>query len=119
MEVAADKPNGYTSMDLAKLKKAVSEIEKARIDITDDYQDEWIEGVGLPLARMGEQGRDYFHRISQFNPGYSQHECNKKFNNLVTGQRGVKGLGSLFEICKRYNINFCPNNAFPVDSFPL
>jgi len=66
--------NDYTSLDLAKIKKAVSEIEKKKIDITDDYKDEWIEGVGFPLAKMGEQGRDYFHRVSQFNPGYNRYE---------------------------------------------
>jgi len=105
----------YTSLDIAKIKKAVAEIEKGKIDITDKYEDEWIEGVGFPLAKMGEQGRDYFHRVSQFNPGYDQGKCDEKFDNLVANKRGGgKGLGSFFELCKRYDIDFRPDKLEPV-----
>jgi len=103
--------SSYTSLDMAKIKKAVSEIEKGKIDITDKYK-EWTECVGFPLAKMGEQGRDYFHRVSQFNPGYDQGKCDEKFDNLVARKKdGGKGLGSFFELCKSYDINFRPDNA--------
>ena len=48
-------------------------IEAARVDITGDYAT-WRD-IGFALSdQLGENGRDYYHRISRFYPGYTEQE---------------------------------------------
>ncbi len=45
--------------------------------------DDWVE-LGFALVDgFGESGRDYYHRISRFNPSYTEAECNSKYDNYI------------------------------------
>ena len=49
----------------------VREIEQRAIDITPNYKD-WVE-LGFALVDgLGENGREYYHRISRFYPNYQR-----------------------------------------------
>lgn len=49
-------------------------IESGHVDITAGY-DNWRD-LGFALADgLGENGRDYFHRISRFNPDYNEQDA--------------------------------------------
>ena len=63
--------------DLADdIELVTQRIEAAHTDITAGY-DNWLE-LGFALSdALGESGRDYFHRISRFNEGYDQAECDR------------------------------------------
>ena len=67
----------------------IQRIEAAHTDITAGYSN-WLE-LGFALSEeLGEAGRDYFHRISRFNPDYDHAETDKQFNNcLKSGGSGV------------------------------
>ncbi len=59
----------------------IGQIERDRIDLTSAYG-EWI-AIGFALvSEYGENGRNLFHRISQFNPDYDPAECDRVFNYL-------------------------------------
>ena len=54
-------------------------IEAGCIDITAGY-DNWRD-LGFALTdALGESGRDYYHRISRFNSGYTESECDKQYD---------------------------------------
>src|SRR5574344_2890062 len=49
-------------------------VETRGLDITGDYH-RWLN-IGFALVEgLGENGRDYFHRLSRFYPGYSEAEA--------------------------------------------
>ncbi|MBN2747844.1 MAG: PriCT-2 domain-containing protein, partial [Bacteroidales bacterium] len=64
---------------LGDLGVILSRIEASQTDITASYSD-WRD-IGFALAdEFGENGRNYFHRISRFYPDYSQSTCDKQFD---------------------------------------
>lgn len=63
----------------------VEQIEEQGIDLTADYQ-HWMY-IFFSLSTLGEDGRDYLHRVSQFNSSYSRKETDYKFNNAVRKSR--------------------------------
>ena len=67
----------------------IQRIEAAHTDITAGYSN-WLD-LGFALSEeLGEAGRDFFHRISRFNPDYDHAETDKQFNNcLKSGGSGV------------------------------
>jgi hypothetical protein len=59
---------------------AVKSIERDKQDITADYNT-WLYMAGLLHKVFGEnQGRQLFHRISRFYPGYDASEADQKYN---------------------------------------
>ncbi|MCL2561585.1 MAG: PriCT-2 domain-containing protein [Rikenellaceae bacterium] len=57
-------------------------IEEKGIDITKDY-DDWF-AIGCALANyFGDDGRERFHTVSQFYPGYSPNLTDKKFDDAL------------------------------------
>ena len=67
----------------------IQRIEAAHTASQADYSN-WLD-LGFALSEvLGEAGRDYFHRISRFNPDYNHAETDKQFNNcLKSGGSGV------------------------------
>lgn len=67
-----NRPTSNQSADTGDDIEIVTQrIESARVDITEGYSN-WRD-LGFTLSdQLGENGRDYFHRISRFYPGYSE-----------------------------------------------
>ncbi|MBV7534072.1 VapE domain-containing protein [Chitinophaga sp. sic0106] len=67
----------------------VQEIESRRIDLTGDYQ-AWLR-IGFALAdKFGQNGRQYYHRISQFHHKYKYELADRQYTNcLKAGRSGV------------------------------
>ena len=67
---------------LADVDAAVTEAEVYGWDLTEGY-DNWFN-IGVGLANdLGEEGRDLYHRISQFNAGYSIGDCDRKYSDCI------------------------------------
>lgn len=68
-----------------------------------DNYDDWMR-LGFALASIGEDGRNYFVKISTGNPKYndSEDDINKKFDGLLKDYSGEITLGTFFEIAKNY-----------------
>ena len=83
-----------------KIAKDVSEYLKGKVDNYDDYL-----RIGMALASLGEEGREYFLLIGKDNPKYPQDteaELNKKFDGLLKDYRGDITIGSLLHLAGKY-----------------
>jgi superfamily II DNA helicase RecQ len=97
------KTNVYLSNKENPLKELTEAIEKERVDITNTY-DKWMK-VGFAISEtMGENGREYFHRISQFHPDYKQEATDKLYNSVSNRNNGSITIGTLFFLAKERGI---------------
>lgn len=84
--------------DRLKIEKYVAAIEGGANDITANY-DDWVR-VGMAIASTcGADGENYFQRISQFNPKYSQLETARKYEELRRNGKSVR-IGTFFKIAQ-------------------
>ena len=80
-----DTPQRSEGSTAAKVEAILSQVEARRVDITGGYSN-WLK-FGFSLAgEFGEAGRDYFHRVSQFHPGYSVGATDEQFTKCVRYQ---------------------------------
>lgn len=85
------------------VEKYISEIIKHRLDIAPLYHD-WIN-VGFALAEeFGEDGRQYFHEVSQFYPMYDYIEADKKYTNLLKNENSKVKIATFFHYCRKAGI---------------
>lgn len=95
-------PVALTDSTLARVEACVRELEHRGLKV--DYAD-WVYGLGMPLASLGETGRGYFHRLSQVDASqYNASECDAKFTNLLKSRHTIE-IGSFFDYCTRLGIN--------------
>ncbi|AGO49364.1 Vir E/ primase domain containing protein [Cellulophaga phage phi3:1] len=89
--------------DQQKVESIISVIEANGVDITSDYQD-WYKIAGALYNSFGENGRDYFHRISRFYSGYKYKKADAKFD----GCRNMNkvSLSSFFHITDKHGIRY-------------
>jgi hypothetical protein len=87
------------------VEEVIQQIESVRIDLTETYYD-WVM-IGFALANeFGENGRDYFHRVSQFHPGYSWEECDKQYTYCIKSTGSGVTIGSFFQKCSSVGIKY-------------
>jgi len=93
-----------TGNNAEKVEAVIKQIEVGRIDITPTY-DEWFSVAAALANEFGEGGRDLFHRISRFYPGYKGRETDKQFTACLR-RRYKYTIGTLFEIARHYGIEY-------------
>lgn len=87
------------------VEEVILQIESRRIDLTAAYSD-WIK-IGFALAdQFGEQGREYFHRVSQMYSNYSREECDRQYTNCLKSNGSGVGIGTFFQMCKNEGITY-------------
>lgn len=81
------------------------QIVAQRLDITGDYHTWRDEGFAIAYD-LGEAGRQLYHDISQFYPGYSYEECDKQYTACLQGKGSTKITGrTFFELAKRAGLD--------------
>ena len=89
----------YSNDKLDDVERLTQAIERKRIDITANYG-RW-RNIGFALASaLGENGRDYFHRLSQFYPHYSEKEADAQYDKCMRAKGSGITLASLFQYAK-------------------
>ena len=84
-----------------KVELIITLIERDGIDITADYED-WYR-IGAALAnQFGEDGGEYFHRVSRFHREYNKREADYKFNSCK--KLKYISIGSFFYIAEKYGV---------------
>ena len=86
--------------DEKKIEYLVGEVERMNLDLTQNYTD-WIM-LGFALSNLGETGREFYHRLSRYNPKYSPRECDKKYNALE-GKARI-GVDYFFDYLAKWGI---------------
>lgn len=67
------------SVNKEEVERLIQQIEEKEVDITNIYLD-WV-GIGFALVdEFGEEGRQYYHKVSQFYPDYEIQACNKQYD---------------------------------------
>ena len=78
-------------------------VEARGLDITGDYQ-RWLN-IGFALVEgLGENGRDFFHRLSRFYPGYSEAEADRQYDKCLRAHGTGIRLATLFQYAKEEGI---------------
>ena len=78
-------------------------VEARGLDITGDYH-RWLN-IGFALVEgLGEYGRDFFHRLSRFYPGYSEAEADRQYDKCMRAHGTGIRLATLFQYAKEEGI---------------
>ena len=93
-------PNNDLAADIQSL---VEQVEASAIDITAGY--ECWRDIGFALVEaLGEDGRDFFHRLSRFNASYDQAEADKQYTACLRSRGSGITPRSLFHIALQHGI---------------
>lgn len=87
----------------AYVAAVVQRIEENRVDICDDYSNQWLL-IAFCMATLGESGRGYFHRISALNAKYDEKDTDEKFDNAVKTTRFTTPW-KFFQIAKEQGVS--------------
>lgn len=90
------------NFDTIQLDKLLDAITSKRVDITSKHSN-WLK-IAFALSNIGEQGRTYFHQISQYHPEYDSLKCDKLFDETATKNNGRINLATIFHIAKEYGV---------------
>ena len=63
-----------------------------------------LNSVALIKQMKGEQGRELFHEISQFYPGYTEEECDTKYDSIMKSYYHFR-YNIIDEIASKYGID--------------
>jgi hypothetical protein len=89
---------------LSDVEVIIQRLESAHTDITSNYA-HWRD-IGFAFAdEFGESGRDYFHRVSRFYPGYSQPSCDKQFDNCLKAKGNGVTIKTFFHLAQQAGIS--------------
>lgn len=100
----------------------VKQIEQHQIDITSGYT-EW-RNIGFAIADgLKEKGRDYFHRISQFNESYDPDDCDQQYDRCLNAKRnGMENsisIKTFFGIAQDHAIDIAPRKKIAEAPIPI
>ena len=100
----ASSANFIPTNDLAAdIQSLVEQVEASAIDITAGY--ECWRDIGFALVEaLGEDGRDFFHRLSRFNASYDQAEADKQYTACLHSRGSGITPRSLFHIAQQHGI---------------
>ena len=106
----APSPAVGVSAQQAAILAVVEAVEASGIDITASYSD-WLAIAFALVSELGEDGRELFHRLSRFYPGYDAAEADRQYSAcLRDGSREIS-IASLFSIAKAHGIRWAAGGA--------
>ena len=92
-------PKSPGDLGVNDVEAILQRIESSQTDITASYSD-WRD-LGFSFAdEFGESGRDYFHRVSRFYPGYSYKDCDKQFDKCLKANGHGVTIKTFFHLSK-------------------
>ena len=96
--------NDVETPALSDVEVIIQRLETSHTDITANYSD-WRD-IGFAFAdEFGEAGRDYFHRVSCYYPGYSQRDCDKQYDNCLKSSGHGVTIKSFFHLAQQAGIS--------------
>lgn len=92
------------------IKDVVSRVETSATDIAPNYAD--CRDLGFALAdALGENGRDYYQRLSRFYPHYAAAETDKQFDKCLAAHGHGITIKTLFHLAKQAGISVASNKS--------
>lgn len=103
VDTSAEQKKDKTQL-IFEIDTIVKRIEEKQTDITQGYK-EWLK-LGFALAvSIGENGRDYFHRLSKFSNQYEFEQCEKQYTECLKERKAGVTIQSLFWLAKNNGID--------------
>lgn len=97
-------PSTTYSPEQNDIETITQRIESSGTDITAGYQN-WRD-LGFALSdELGESGRDYFHRLSRFNPDYNSQEADKQYDKCLNAHGTGITIKTFFQMAKDAGIS--------------
>ena len=96
-------PNSTSNNKEEEIERIICEIEQRAVDIAPEYKD-WVE-LGFALVDgFGENGREYYHRISRFHPDYQREETDKQYTRCLQAKGQGITIRSFFHLAGQAGI---------------
>jgi len=90
--------------NVTDIEIVISRLEAQQIDITANYKN-WVD-IGFALAdEFGENGREYFHRISRFYPGYTISNADSQYHNCLKAKGHGITMKTIFHLAKQSGVD--------------
>jgi len=99
------------------IEKVVRKIESCQTDITADYHD-WVRIAFALIDAIGEEGREYFHRISRYYPKYDPAETNAQFDKCLKSDGSGVTAATFFYFARDKGIDISKVATLPVRPAP-
>jgi hypothetical protein len=94
----------HSKNDNELIESLIVELKSNKIDLTSSYEN-WVK-VGFALcSAFGENGRGYYHSISENYPNYKFQETDKQYTSLLKKNNGKTTIGTLLFLAKENGIN--------------
>lgn len=111
----------YTAEELLnqgeQFELIIGRIEESMTDLTANYSD-WLS-LGFAFANaFKELGREYYHRISRFYPGYSATECDKQYDQCLKAKGHGITIKTFYHLAKEAGIDVRTCSSFANDQIP-
>lgn len=101
----------YFGSDADRVEALLQKIESGKVDITEDYNN-WFAIACNFAATFGEQGRNFFHRVSTYHPQYVPTACDRKYNDALKKTVSAQpDLGAFINRCKVFGLYPVPEVA--------
>ncbi len=95
----------FSQQTYLDVEQCIISIEELEIDLTSTY-DRWFK-IGAALANtFGEEGREFFQRVSAFHPEYDLKKCDQKFSECLKSDNRTVGIGTFFHYCKVADVRY-------------
>lgn len=95
-------PSAFASSDFQHI---IDQIASTRADITQGQYYIWMR-IGFALADyFNEEGRGYFHTVSQNSTKYDPKVCDKQYTNCLKSRGQGVHIGTFMHYCKEAGIN--------------
>lgn len=93
----------------SEVETILARIEETQTDITATYSD-WLS-LGFAFANdCAEAGREYYHRISRFYPGYSVTDCDKQYDHCLKAKGHGITIKTFYHLAKQAGIEITMRN---------
>ena len=90
-------PNSTSNNKEEEIERIICEIEQRAVDIAPEYKD-WVELGFALIDGFGENGREYYHRISRFHPDYQREETDKQYTRCLQAKGQGITIRSFFHL---------------------
>ena len=72
----------------------------------DDTYQSWLEQGFAMANEFGEDGRSYYHALSQRSSKYNQSDCDKKYDNCIRTNKGAYTFATIMHLAKQAGVTF-------------
>jgi hypothetical protein len=101
-----------------RVEAVINLIKADKTDITEVY-DNWMKIASAFENEFGEDGRGYFHVVSQYHLKYDSSETDYQFDAAQKHNNGKVKIGSFFHIAADYGIRLKQTEFIKPDEIPI